>query len=290
MSAWYNFERPGPRIPAKGIKAKTKPSARFGQTWWGGKWIGALERIVDPGRLQRGRSYARSGQVLNVDIKPGEVASRVQGSRPTPYKVKVHLEPLTEAEWEKVCDEMASQAIFAAKLLAGEMPQDIEEAFSAADVALFPASSRDLETECSCPDWANPCKHVAAVYYLLGETFDADPFLLFTLRGCSQEKLMDALRQRRSVDPLSDGESATGPAETDVPSAPPIDWRVDGFWTIGEGLDNVHIIVAAPLVSAEAIKRRGAPPFWSGPTDFNSVMGDAYRKISSAALAEVFGE
>ena len=183
---WGWYPKPKPRRRADGIRAKTGRGQQFGKTWWAGKWIDALERLVDPGRLTRGRSYARSGQVLNLDITPGRVDSRVQGSRPQPYKVRIEIEPLTEKEWNKVADAMAAQAVFAAKLLAGEMPQNIEEAFAAAKVSLFPEREDDLDTDCSCPDWANPCKHIAAVYYLLGEEFDRDPFLIFKLRGMSR--------------------------------------------------------------------------------------------------------
>ena len=188
MGWWYDdYPKPKPRKPADGIKAQSK---KFGQTWWASKWLAALERLMDSGRLSRGRSYARSGQVLNLDIKPGRVDAQVQGSAPRPYKVQIEIKPLSEKEWNRVADAMAEQAIFAAKLLAGEMPQNIEEAFAAAKVNLFPTSSGDLDTDCSCPDWSNPCKHIAAVYYLLGEQFDGDPFLLFRLRGKSKDEIM----------------------------------------------------------------------------------------------------
>src|SRR3990170_1014311 len=140
---WY--PKPKPRRPADGIRAKTGRGQQFGKTWWAGKWIDALERLMDPGRLTRGRSYARSGQVLNLDIRHGRVNSRVQGSRPQPYKVRIEIKPLTDKEWDKVADAMAAQAVFAAKLLAGEMPQNIEEAFAAAKVGLFPEREDDLD-------------------------------------------------------------------------------------------------------------------------------------------------
>src|SRR5512136_1579061 len=211
---WYSYPKPKPRRPANGIKAQGK---KFGQTWWSGKWLAALDRLVDTARLSRGRSYARSGQVLNIDIQPGRVESRVQGSRPQPYRVKIEIKPLSEKDWNRVADEMAQQAIFAAKLLAGEMPQNIEEAFAAAKVSLFPASSGDLKTACSCPDWSNPCKHIAAVYYLLGEQFDGDPFLLFRLRGKTKDEIMSMLRTRRAQVALAEEEPASAAAE---PSAP----------------------------------------------------------------------
>lgn len=228
---WGWYPKPKPRRPANGIKAQGK---QFGKTWWASKWLSALERLVDPGRLSRGRSYARSGQVLNIDITPGHVDSRVQGSRPRPYTVRIDIKPLSNKEWEKVADAMAAQALFAAKLLAGEMPQDIEEAFKAAKVNLFPASRGDLETDCSCPDWSNPCKHIAAVYYLLGEQFDADPFLLFRLRGKSKDEIMSALRARRSA-----AEPKAGAAEKQPDSrrkslpkekAVPLEASLDRYW------------------------------------------------------------
>src|SRR5437588_12759165 len=103
---------------------------------------------------------------------------------------------------------MASQAIFAAKLLAGEMPQDIEEAFSAVQISLFPLATTDLDTDCSCPDWANPCKHIAAVYYLLAERFDEDPFLIFKLRGRTKEQIIQVLREKRAQTQPEEGPSS----------------------------------------------------------------------------------
>src|SRR5207249_5250545 len=134
------------------------------------------ERLVNPGRLARGRSYARTGQVVSLDIGRDGVKAVVQGSRPEPYTVQIKFKQLTDAEWERVIDAMAGEALYAARLLSGEMPEQIEEVFAAAGASLFPAERGDLETDCSCPDWANPCKHVAAVHYLLGERFEADPF------------------------------------------------------------------------------------------------------------------
>src|SRR5262249_43445463 len=145
------------------------------------------------GRLQRGRSYARHGQVLSIDIGKGEVNASVQGSRPTPYSVKIQVQPLTPEQWKAVASTAAGQAVFASKLLSGEMPHEIDAAFRKADVSMFPSDSRDLKTECSCPDWSNPCKHLAAVYYLLGEEFDRDPFLIFKMRGMDREGFLALL-------------------------------------------------------------------------------------------------
>src|SRR5579864_7230343 len=193
---WDDYPRER-RKPANGIKARTQ-RGKFGQTWWAGRWIAALERLVDSGRLSRGRSYARSGQVVQLDVGPEGVEAKVQGSRATPYRVSIRFRTLSKEEWDRVADAMAAEALYAAKLLAGEMPEQIEDVFLAAGTSLFPAARADLMTDCSCPDWANPCKHVAAVHYLLGERFDDDPFLLFLLRGRSKENISHALRVRRA--------------------------------------------------------------------------------------------
>src|SRR5215471_4009116 len=247
---WWSWEdRPesSSPLPADGIRARTRAGQAFGQTWWGGKWIAALERLVNPGRLQRGRSYARKGQVLNIDFAGNRVESTVQGSRKDPYKVTIEIRLIENKDWQSVVNVMSSQAMFAAKLLAGEMPQDIEEAFNSARVALFPARTADLRTECSCPDYANPCKHISAVYYLLGEQFDADPFLLFQLRGRSKEEIIAELRKRRgSVSPVAkaprekvegagiDGAGSEVQEEGNVGSihedGPPLEELVDQFW------------------------------------------------------------
>ncbi len=159
---WGYFPKSKPIKPADGIKSRNQRGA-FGESWWAKRWIQVLESYGIGTRLQRGRSYARGGQVLDISIGAGSVTAQVQGSRPTPYRITIDLPVLSDAEWEKAIDAMSAQAIFAAKLLAGEMPQEIEEAFNAARVPLFPAKANQLKTACSCPDFANPCKHIAAV-------------------------------------------------------------------------------------------------------------------------------
>lgn len=177
---WYPESRP--IQTDRGLKARSRRGG-FAKNWWAERWIGNLEQLMDAGRLRRGRRYARQGQVLSLEERAGGVVAEVQGSRRKPYRVRIDLEPLDDAGWERVIDVLAERALFAARLLSGEMPEDIEEAFSAAGASLFPERRGELRTECSCPDPAQVCKHTAAVHYILGERFDEDPFLLFRLRG-----------------------------------------------------------------------------------------------------------
>ncbi|MBI5952296.1 MAG: SWIM zinc finger family protein [Chloroflexi bacterium] len=203
----YFYFKPTKAIKTKdGIKAQSKRGA-FAKNWWAQRWIAALERLVDLGRLSRGRSYPRQGQVLSIDETKDGIAARVQGSMRTPYKISIKINHLTDAEWDKVIDALAEQAIFTAQLLAGEMPQDIEQAFEQAKVSLFPSNRKDLQTDCSCPDYSNPCKHIAATHYILGERFDEDPFLIFRLCGRTQEQVMRELRKRRAGDEIIEEEA-----------------------------------------------------------------------------------
>ncbi len=197
---------------------------QFGKTWWARRWLDVLEQFGWANRLARGRTYARSGRVLDVNIYPGEVAARVQGRRARPYEVHITIPVLSDAQWERVMDAMAERAVFMAKLLAGEMPQNIEEAFEAAGVHLFPTPLEDLQMSCSCPDWAVPCKHIAATFYVLGEMFDYDPFLLFLLRGRSKEEVIEALEARYTR------EEGAPPSSTADDSHPTLEESLNTFW------------------------------------------------------------
>jgi uncharacterized Zn finger protein len=261
-----------------GIKAQSKRGS-FGETWWGKRWIGTLESFNIGERLTRGRSYARSGQVLSIDIAKGEIKSKVQGSFPQPYKITIKLKQIEDKGWQKLTKALASQAIFAAKLMAGEMPQEIEQAFKDNGLSLFPEKLRDLETNCSCPDWSNPCKHIAAVYYLIGEEFDRDPFLLFKLRGLTREELIEALGKA--------GGAATQAAEP-VPEIvlPPEPLAIDGasFWQGGALPENLFGEVRTPPVNAALPKRLSNFPFWRGEENFSDAMNNIYSRASLHGL------
>ena len=159
MSPWYEWESAGPIAVEGGIKAKSKRGA-IGEQWWSRRFIAVLESYGAgmSGRLQRGKNYARRGQVIEFSLDAGKVAARVQGSRPQPYRVTITVPPLTAAQWGEVESRLAAQALFRARLLAGEMPAEIEQVFADAGTPLFPASARDLTMDCNCPDWGVPCK------------------------------------------------------------------------------------------------------------------------------------
>ncbi len=266
-----------------GIKAKSKRGA-IGEKWWSKRFVKLLESFEIGARLGRGRSYARKGQVISIDVQKGIVRSKVQGTRSKPYDITIELRPISDDGWEKAIDAMASKAVFAAKLLSGEMPQDIEEAFADAGVSLFPESQDDLETNCSCPDWSNPCKHIAAVYYLLAEQFDQDPFLIFKLRGRTKEEIVLDLRERRSSCAADETADAASGREIPNKEVPPLEECLESFWMAGDRLGSLVLCPKAPEVENAVLIRLGDSPFFIGKTNLSSLLPKAYRAAGEAAL------
>jgi len=279
---WDYYEPSRPRRVEGGIKTKSE-RGEIGETWWSKRWIQVLESFSMGTRLTRGRSYARQGQVISIDVEPGLVKAKVQGSQPKPYNVKIRLEPLSDQDWDKVTDAMASQAIFAANLLAGEMPKNIEEAFASVHVSLFPAALRELNTDCSCPDWANPCKHIAAVYYLLAERFDEDPFLIFKLRGRTKEQIIAVLREKRAATfPVGDASSTTETASAEEENLLSLEEHLETFWQAGEALESFTVNLSAPRIDKAILKRLGDAPFRIGDMNVASLLAKAYSAVDAA--------
>ncbi|WP_182905759.1 SWIM zinc finger family protein [Microbispora sp. H13382] len=213
---WFEAARPI-RVEG-GIKARSKRGS-IGEQWWSRRFIDILERVCDPGRLSRGRAYARRGQVLDLDLGPGLAKARVQGSRPKPYDVSVRITAYGEREWAGLIEALAAQALHRAKLLAGEMPPEIEDVFAGCGLPLFPGE-RGLDMDCTCPDWGFPCKHLSAVLYLLAEAFDDDPFRVLAWRGMAREALLDALRRSGGEAGAATAGDAGPPGLLDVADVP----------------------------------------------------------------------
>ena len=199
-----------PRAVEGGLKARSQRGA-ISQTWWSERFIAVLEGIGMGNRLQRGRSYARKGQVISLEVDAGSATARVQGSRARPYRVRIGLQAFGKAQWAGVERELAGNAWYLATLLAGEMPDDIEDVFEGIGLSLFPGSADELSLDCSCPDWEVPCKHLAATFYLLAESFDDDPFRILAWRGRQRDDLLDNLHAARSDGPpAADGTENRG--------------------------------------------------------------------------------
>jgi uncharacterized Zn finger protein len=272
MSPWYEYDSAGPIAVEGGIKAKSKRGA-IGEQWWSRRFIAALESSGMSGRLQRGRSYARRGQVLEFSLDAGKVTARVQGSRSAPYRVTITVPPLTSAQWKKVESRLSAQALFRARLLAGEMPAEIEQVFADAGTPLFPRSARDLTMDCNCPDWEVPCKHLAAVCYVLAEAFDNDPFAMLAWRGRTRDDLLAALRGTGSgggvggVGRAPAGGQAGHPAGerpalamlSDI-TGKPLEESLGDFWSPGLSQARLRTLPPSPVTPPDLLLRLSEPP------------------------------
>ncbi|WP_371503160.1 SWIM zinc finger family protein [Kitasatospora sp. NBC_00374] len=192
-----------PLPPARGRRA-------FAESWWGNAWVEALEgpQRSPTGRLARGRTYARAGNVGEITVTPGRVSARVQGSRRTPYRTSMTIPQLTDRDWDLLLETAAGQAGHIAALLDRDMPTSLADDAARAGVQLLPRQS-ELTPDCSCPDWGYPCKHAAAVYYQVARLLDEDPFVLLLLRGRGERELMDELQRRNAAQAVAEDTTPT---------------------------------------------------------------------------------
>ncbi|MFJ5774666.1 SWIM zinc finger family protein [Streptomyces sp. NPDC093094] len=262
---------PGPRrAPARGKHA-------FAATWWGQAWVTALEdSALDAGRLSRGRTYARKGMVGPITIAPGRVTAAVQGSRPRPYRSSVHLPVLADAEWDTLFDTVVARTGHLAALLDGEMPAELVDDARRAGVPLLPRPT-ELDPECSCPDWGHPCKHAAALCYAIAVTIDADPFVLFALRGRNREEVLTELRVRRTAKQ----ETAALPVPTGVPAA-----AAYARWA-----EHTPQLPEPPAPAAHTAALPLAPPSGTGlsTTDLERLMTDTAARAARLLAGDTTG-
>lgn len=286
--------------------------------WWVQGWLDLLESYRFKKRLERARNYARQGNVLSIEFRGAKVLARVQGTEPAPYRVSLSLDPFSDEDWQHVCETLAGRAVWAAKLLAGEMPHTIESVFASNGLSLFPFSLGDVHSKCSCPDKANPCKHIGAVYYLLADRFSDDPFVLFQLRGRSQEAIVEALREVRARDraatvPNADREGGGGGGEGEGLAIAPVDEakalalatqeapiNLDAFWTYDEPLE-ADLAVIAPSPDAgtpcDLLGEIPLPTSTTGPAEGRQsanravmqYLDEVYRTASQQAIITALG-
>ena len=252
--SWYNYDNRSPKEVEDGIEAQSK-RGDIGEQWWSRRFVDVVESYSKSNRLTRGKRYARKGQIVDLTVENGVVSAQVQGSRADPYEITIRGDALDDDTWSEVEAAMADRAVFAAQLLTEQMPADIEKVFEACDVSLFPESYRDMRTQCSCPDHANPCKHIAAVFYILAEQFDDDPFLIFRWRGRSRETVLENLRELRG-----DDAEASQEVSFDRGDDRPLSECQDEFWSTNEDVPNIQIRSSKTGPSNTVLKRLGDPP------------------------------
>ena len=257
------------------------------QEWWVERWLDLLNSYRFKKRLERGRSYAREGNVLSLDFADSKAKAMVQGSDDEPYRVSISLDSFSKEDWNYAIAQMSEKAIFTAQLLAGEMPESIEAVFTKSGLSLFPFTLNEVRSRCTCPDKANPCKHIAAVYYQLGDRFSEDPFIIFQLRGRTRNQIIERLRQIRSqsavVRPVSqatiDVINAARNSEDDTTES------VKGFWQYDEPLESSLVAIVPPSEQKNVLDILGKMPL--PPTDAEVVqqyLQEVYKTTGQQAL------
>jgi uncharacterized Zn finger protein len=265
------------------------------QPWWVEQWMELINSYRYKKRLERAWTYAREGNVLSIRFEGRRVHARVQGTEAEPYKVKLWLDVLSDEDWGYVLEALGQKARWSAQLLAGLMPQDIERAFAASGRRLFPFKLQEVRSECSCPDKANPCKHVSAVYYLMGERFSEDPFVLFQLRGRSRQQLLADLAKRRRQQLAAAG-GGMRRAAPHVPHPPhPAVSDPSRWWSYGSALDP-DLVVITPAMEGETgldeareLPLAPEPLFPDANRRFLALLQTQASRVSQLALAQAMG-
>jgi uncharacterized Zn finger protein len=240
------------------------------QPWWVEQWMELINGYRFKKRLERAWEYARSGNVLSIRFEGRRVHARVQGSGEDPYKVKLWLDVLSDDDWRYVLEALGQKARWSAQLLAGVMPQDIERAFAASGRRLFPFKLQEVRSECTCPDKINPCKHVSAVYYLMGERFSEDPFVLFQLRGRTRAQLLSDLAVQRRALLAKKAKEAKEAAPADAPPQPAAEGSLNPapaairdpnrWWSYGAALDPGLVVITPAMEGDTGLDEAGPLP------------------------------
>ncbi|YAI81410.1 MAG: SWIM zinc finger family protein [cyanobacterium endosymbiont of Rhopalodia sterrenbergii] len=234
--------------------------------WWVERWLELLDSYRFKKRLERARIYAREGKILSIEFKDAKVFAKVKGSDTNPYQVSLSLVLFSDEDWHYIIESLSEKAIFSAQLLAGKMPENIEEIFIKNGLSVFPFTLSDINARCSCPDKANPCKHIGAVYYQLAEYLSEDPFTIFKLRGRTKEQILDALRQLRiqklnqqkvqkSTKHKNQLAEKTEISHNQAEESKTLD--ITKFWQYKEGLDSSLIVIVPPSDDQTVLKILG---------------------------------
>lgn len=253
-----------------GIRAQNLRGAA-GRNWWSRKWLDAVEHFGIGARLGRGRHYAVSGQITGFTVKPGEMAAVVQGGEKEPYRAVIGVRLAEPEQRQAVLDEIAESPVLLGRLLIHDLPDEIDEIYQKhTGKSLFPDGRTAYRSRCTCRDWANPCKHLAAMYLLFGDIFTRDPAKLLELHGI----VIDSLFPTVSKNSL--------PVKGDETCVVPLSSKYQGFAQFG-AVDSGGVI--APL-----LMRLTAPPCWRGTERFNEVMHAVYTRAATRGRAILDGD
>jgi uncharacterized Zn finger protein len=265
------------------------------RTWWGNRFIEALKQFMDDRRLARGRSYSKPDRILRFSRNLNLIDAVVRGNinpyfgvyKEPRYKVTIKIQAISKKKWPVIIDTIAKNIALLSRLVLGEMPENIEDAFHAQKTKFLPRDFNQISTSCTCPDWVNPCKHIAGVYFKCAEILDNDPFLLFELRGIPRDLLIDELRKTKLGEALAKSLEFSkkeinliSKTYFTVPKRIKLDSIevIDDFW--GRPFDDSSCNKSQNSISALLIKKEGDfPSFWKKNASFIGQMEAIYTFI-----------
>jgi uncharacterized Zn finger protein len=258
-----------------------------GESWWARQWLSMLDTVGPESRgiLNRGRAAARTGDVRRAEVKPGLLSGTVSSSFGLAYGVRIGVPVLGDRTWARVIAALTSKAAYAARLLAGELPTEIEDLFAKEGASLFPRGLWELETTCGCLAAGALCKHAAALHYFFGANLHTQPFVLLALRGRTQQQIVAAIRTQWSASAASETVliEADGAEDEADPAFAPL--RVERFFEPGAALDELAAIGTPPQSTAALLQRLGPPPFATEREDMLTPLGRAYAAVTRHAVA-----
>ncbi|MDJ0508661.1 MAG: SWIM zinc finger family protein [Crocosphaera sp.] len=263
------------------------------QEWWVVRWLELLDSYRFKKRLERARNYAREGHVLSIEFSESKVLAKVQGTEKEPYQVSLSLDSFTDEDWDFILKSLSEKAIFSAQLLAGKMPDNIEKVFTDNGLSIFPFTLTDVHSHCTCPDKANPCKHIGAIYYQLAEKFSQDPFIIFQLRGRTKSQILEGLRKLRSqkIDDENNRpqETSKTPHQTQVKDKQEHQKHqtldVKKFWQYQQSLDPSLVVIVPPADNKNVLDVLGRIPLASEDAKLvNDNLKQIYQAVSQQAM------
>ncbi|MFZ4573903.1 MAG: hypothetical protein ACOYN0_05865 [Phycisphaerales bacterium] len=264
--------------------------------WAAQRWARVVELAAAGEQVKEGLEYAKLGQTKRIGYVSGRIEASVQGRAHRAYSTIIRMTPFTPEQWDRVVVGLTEGAVYAAKLLAGEMPANIEDVFIPLGLKLFPTETSDVSVACTCTEYMAAatsgapefwCKHVCSIAHLFADRLSAEPFLMFSIRGVDGPDLLERLRQRRAVVSAALGATPVYPQRipgvSDIPNRP-LDEEIERFWEAGQELHSLDIPVEAPPVSHPLLRRLGPSPFTGAQFPLVGLLASCYEVVSADAV------
>jgi uncharacterized Zn finger protein len=272
----------GPRRVRNGIKLRARDGS-IPSTPLSDRLLDLIRRITRQEEVEEGQRYARLGQTIALDCRPGEVVASVQGRAGRPYETRIRFGAFSPAQWDRIVDAMASEAVYLVKLLDDALPEGIDDLLGGLGLSLLPPTPSDLELSCTCRRMP-PCRHIATIAYLLAERLASEPLLVFTLRGLEADRLLDRLRQARTLRARGVAAAHSDPMIPESQEEPvALEACLDEFWRPGPQLTLMQSAPPPQHLSHALLRRLGPSPM-NSRFPLNGLLASIYDSVAEYAV------